>query len=204
MNREKYILEKYQIDTTQKAPYFIHCNRWKQFPYLLSELEVKVGVEIGVEKGKFADSLLRKIPDLKLYGVDCWETSKEYRKTFIDRTVQYEKEAREVLAKHGDRSVLIKKYSLDAVKDFEDESLDFIFIDGNHDFQNVTNDIVEWSKKVKKGGIISGHDYVMANPGYERIDVKNVVDAYTDAYGIGTWFVLEQTANYPSWLWIKQ
>ena len=54
---------------------------------------------------------------------------------------------------------LIKSHSLEAVKKYEDESIDFCFIDGSHEYQDVKADILAYLPKVKKGGILSGHDY---------------------------------------------
>jgi hypothetical protein len=73
-------------------------------------------------------------------------------------------------------------------------------------------DIWEWSKKVKKGGFISGHDYGInqkeANDPY-TLHVKHAVDAYTIACGIKDWYVLgakdavEGQVRDPwrSWIW---
>ena len=116
---------------------------------------------------------------------------------------------------------IIRKFSMDAVKDFADNSLDFVFIDGNHSFQYVVNDIAEWSKKVKVGGIISGHDYWRSsntkrlyaenlNP-LERIKLCQVPDAiigWTNANQIKPWFIMTARIRgkkeVPSWLWVKQ
>lgn len=54
---------------------------------------------------------------------------------------------------------LIKSHSLEAVKKYEDESIDFCFIDGSHEYEDVKADILAYLPKVKKGGILSGHDY---------------------------------------------
>ena len=54
---------------------------------------------------------------------------------------------------------LIKGHSQDAVKNYEDESIDFCFIDGSHEYEDVKADILAYLPKVKKGGILSGHDY---------------------------------------------
>jgi len=54
---------------------------------------------------------------------------------------------------------LIRGYSLDLVDDYEDESIDFCFIDGSHEYEDVKKDIEAWLPKIKKGGILSGHDY---------------------------------------------
>jgi hypothetical protein len=54
---------------------------------------------------------------------------------------------------------LIKAHSQDVVSKYEDESLDFCFIDGSHEYEDVKKDIQAYLKKVKKGGILAGHDY---------------------------------------------
>ena len=86
---------------------------------------------------------------------------------------------------------------------FSDGTLDFVYIDGNHNFKNVANDIVEWSKKVRVGGIVSGHDFKRQKAGSSYIcHVKDVVHAYAYAHGIKPWFVLRGDKA-PSWLWVK-
>jgi predicted O-methyltransferase YrrM len=42
---------------------------------------------------------------------------------------------------------------------YQDDSLDFVFIDAGHDYDSVTKDITNWYPKIKNGGIIAGHDY---------------------------------------------
>ena len=66
----------------------------------------------------------------------------------------------------------LRMESLDAASEFEDGSLDFVFIDASHDYENVIADIVAWYPKVKEGGVISGHDY----PTWEG--VKKAVNEY--------------------------
>lgn len=204
MNRLEFLLNKFNVDTAKEAPYFIKLSRWKELPYLMAEMGLKKGAEIGTEGGKYADSLLRKIPDLFLYCVDCWEGYEGYRENMQNKQASYYLQAIERLKPHGDRYEMIKAYSMDAVKDFEDESLDFIYIDGNHNFKNVTDDIAEWSKKVKKGGLIMGHDFTHNNVGYERTDVDFVVRAWTQAHDIKIWFVTEEGDRCPTWLWVKE
>ena len=102
---------------------------------------------------------------------------------------------------------------MDAVKDFADESLDFVYIDANHEFKYVTEDIFEWSKKVRKGGAIAGHDYFYAKQRkFDNIHVRYVVDAYTATFRIHPWYVLgrkekvegEVRDQFRSFMWIKQ
>jgi hypothetical protein len=198
LDREKFLLEHFKC--TGESPHFVKLSRWKQLPYLMDEMGCKVGVEIGTEKGQFADTLLRKIPGLDLTCIDCWEPYEGYREKMGDRITRYEQNARERL---GDRCKIVKAYSLDAAKDVPDESLDFVYIDGNHNFVNCAMDIDAWARKVKKGGLVMGHDYTHNDVGYERTDVDYVVDAWTKAHNIKTWFVTEEGDRCPTWFWVK-
>lgn len=123
-----------------------------------NELGFKTGAEIGVWDGIYSEILCKNIPGLKLYSIDCWEPYKGYRDHTLNHKAEnaYEK-AKERLLPFG--ATLIKKYSMDAVKDFADGSLDFVFIDGNHEYSFVRDDINAWTPKVRIGGIVSGHDY---------------------------------------------
>lgn len=67
--------------------------------------------------------------------------------------------------KGHDKLTFIQKSSEIAAKDFQDQSLDLVFIDGNHSYESVKLDISSWFPKVKFGGIIAGHDYT--ENGYE-------------------------------------
>ena len=86
-----------------------------------------------------------------------------------------------------DNVVKIRKLSMDAVTDFEDESLDAVYIDGNHKFDSVENDIKFWYPKVKKGGIMSGHDY------YENVKcaVDHVIGEPFRTFGDGSWLIIK-------------
>lgn len=53
----------------------------------------------------------------------------------------------------------LRMTSVEAAKLFEDKSLDFVFIDASHQYEDVKNDILAWKPKMKNGGILAGHDY---------------------------------------------
>ena len=59
----------------------------------------------------------------------------------------------------------IRLPSTEASNLYADNSLDFVFIDANHSYEFVKDDIKHWYPKVKKGGILAGHDYIPAWPG---------------------------------------
>ena len=104
---------------------------------------------------------------------------------------------------------IIRKTSMEATKEFKDKSIDFVYIDGNHTFKYVAEDICEWSKKVKSGGIIAGHDYIYANP--KSFHVRYVVDAYVESHAIKNYWVIGKKEKLPgekrdqwrSWFWIN-
>ena len=61
-----------------------------------------------------------------------------------------------------------KEYSVDAAKLFDDRSLDLVFIDANHTYEHVKEDIEAWYPKIRDGGILSGHDFSGDFPGVEK------------------------------------
>ncbi len=154
------------------------------------------GAEIGVCTGYFSEILLQNIPNLFLYAVDYWKVYKEYR---IVRSIQYEL-AKEKLSKYNCQ--IIKAKSMDAVKDFENESLDFVYIDANHGYDFVKEDVREWTKKVRVGGMVAGHDYHI--PG-----VKAALDEYVqeNGYTLGRTGWCRSCAykdnRQPSWYFVK-
>lgn len=218
MNTLEYIKNKFNVVSEEKLPIQLRISRFKQLPELFNELGFKIGVEIGVSKGRYSRALCEKIPDLKLYCIDPWKSYDEYveihdeaGQKILDEFLEITKER---LAPYNFE--IVRKTSMEAVKDFEDNSLDFCFIDGNHTFEYVVNDIAEWSKKVKVGGIISGHDYwnsfekkgwLTYEPTKEQemklCQVGDAVDAWVKTNHISPWF-LTMKDKCPSWFWVKK
>lgn len=212
-----YIINKFNIGLSPnpnvKMPYQIPNYGRNQLAELFAELGFTKGAEIGTEQGVYSEVLLSANPNLMLYSIDAWHAYKGYRdhtrQEKLDRFYQITKDR---LAKFGDRSMMLKMFSMDAVKQCKDESLDFVYIDANHDFINATQDIYYWSKKVRKGGIISGHDYIKRKDEAAHVHVKQVLQGYTDAYNIRPWFVIGSDAvvegeirdSSRSWMFVKE
>jgi hypothetical protein len=211
MDTLNYIADKFKVDLKSESPIYM-CGTRLDLPTLFKELGYKVGAEIGVFEGYFSEILCQSNPELKLYSIDAWQfypTHRNFRK-------QRHYDAAYEIAKNKlsayPNSKIIKKWSMDAAPDFPDESLDFVFIDGNHEFRYVADDIAEWSKKVKRGGIISGHDFGRSHD-RQFGNVKDVVEAWTQAKGINPWFVFEtekymnnrESPDYRenAWMWVK-
>lgn len=162
---------------------------------MFAQLGFNIGAEIGVERGLYSDVLLQKNKRLVLSSVDAWTAYSEYRdhvtQEKLDGIMQ---EAAVLLSKYGDRSLMIKGFSTDIVKQFADNSLDFVYIDGNHEFRHVVEDIAMWSKKVRAGGIVAGHDYIKRKTTHQKAEylmhVIPAVHGYMDAYQIKPLFIL--------------
>jgi hypothetical protein len=201
MNTLRYIIDKYHIDLAAGTRFDLPGGGRGLLASLWHELGFKVGAEIGIESGRYSVTICATNPGVKLYCVDPWEVYPGYRdhvgqdhlevlyNDTIARTKPYNCE-------------IIRGFSMDAVKNFEDESLDFVYIDANHDYKHVTEDITEWSKKVRKGGIVSGHDYKISKVGAMNNTIE-AVNNYTGAQNIKPWFVWGGDTA-PSWMWVKE
>lgn len=170
-----------------------HFGKRELFPGLFARLGFNTGAEVGVRTGKFAKLLLDANPNLTLYCIDPWMAYQRYSQ--IKQDAIYQK-AVETLSKY--KTVIIRKTSMDALSDVADRSLDFIHIDGNHEFDYICPDIIFWAKKVKDGGIITVHDY---HAGY-WYGVMQAVNAYTHCHNINPWYVLKH--DQPTAFWVNE
>ena len=205
-----YIGKKFGIDVTQKGPIAILETNRLIMVQTLHELGFKRGVELGVAQGHHSLVLCQNMPGAELYGVDIWDLYEGYNE-YTDRIHKYYLEAQERMRPYPNYT-FVKKFSMDAVKDFEDNSLDFVYIDGAHDYKNVAMDICEWSKKVRHGGIVYGHDYKRRHQRW-IVDVKDVVDSWSYAKRIRPLFILGTPGQRPdgmykeggcSWMVVRQ
>lgn len=210
MDAIEYLTNKFKLNTNIKPPIPIRGINRTIMARTLGELGLKVGAEIGVAQGDHAKTLCEENPGVKLYCIDVWNLYPGYNE-YTDRIKRYYQEAQAKLAQYD--TVFIKKFSMDALADIPDGSLDFVYIDGAHDFKNVAMDICEWTKKVKIGGVVFGHDYKRSRDTHGKypVDVKDVVQAYTYSHSIDPWFVLTNDIrdpkfgrDNPGWLFVRQ
>jgi predicted O-methyltransferase YrrM len=117
-------------------------------------------VEIGSWKGKSAAYMAVEIANsqknINFYCVDTWEGSTEHQNTDLKNLYNLFLTNMTPVKKYYNA---IKLKSIDASFLFEDQSVDFVFIDGSHEYNNVKNDIKKWLPKIRKNGILAGHDY---------------------------------------------
>lgn len=132
-----------------------------------SDPAFKIFVEVGVWKGHSLCHLVKKLQEratpFTVFAVDLWDKlpkenelwhSHQEQMPILYSIYNY------VLSKTGTRKDVFdyRMNSLDAARDFRDGSVDFCFLDASHDKEAVLQDLDAWYPKVRKGGIIAGHD----------------------------------------------
>jgi hypothetical protein len=139
-----------------------HYFRFRPFFEEVSKIPENVGVEIGVYEGFNSLGICRFCSPKKVYLVDPYKVYEEviegnltaYTQDFWNEIYRWTQERLE-----GQPVEFIRKPSLEAVGEVPDE-LDYVYIDGDHKTQAVIDDIEAWYPKVKKGGLIGGHDAI--------------------------------------------
>lgn len=119
------------------------------------------GAEIGTFKGEFSKEIM-KVYEGTLYMIDVWRPlGDEYldSSNHALHSTAYS-EAMENIKGHEDKAIMVRASSEVAAEMFADKSLDFVYIDANHAYDFVKQDIALWYPKVKKGGYVMGHDYL--------------------------------------------
>ena len=213
MSTLDYIINKYKININRQHLVDVEgMNGSADLSKLFAELNFNKGVEVGVDRGLFSEILCKDNPNLHLYCIDPWISStfpigNPYRakQEYFDECYQ---EAKIRLAVYN--TTIIKKISMEALVDFKDNSLDFVYIDANHDFVNIIQDVHYWYKKVKMGGIISGHDFCYFS--YSKFNhVKRAIIAYARSYRMIPFFAVLHVPRgqglrrdqYRSWFYVK-
>jgi hypothetical protein len=125
--------------------------------YMISQGKPSVGVEVGIFEGVFSIGMLSSDINLKWYGVDPYthEWCPKRKQPVWDKIYE---EIMEKFMPFNNRFKLIRKPSHEGAEDIPN-GVDFVFIDGDHHYASVWKDIVLYEKKIRSGGILSGHDY---------------------------------------------
>lgn len=137
------------------------ASRWlpgEDIPEIIKGIENPVGVEVGVAEGTTTEYLLQTLPSLKLSGVDSYPVYIDWNDTQPDGDTNKAEMLKKVQP-YLDRYEHLYEDSDNAVSEFDDESLDFVFIDGLHTYNQVLKDCQNYYPKIKKGGFIIGHDF---------------------------------------------
>ena len=145
---------------------------YSKFYDFISEKQFKVLVELGSWKGHSISYLAEKNKNSEIYAVDLWEISlategdwidvnrprdKRYFEDYVDIKKIYD----EYLEHNNTRHLIndIQEEASRASRFFYDEEVDFVFIDLWAKYDETIKTLKRWYPKIKKGGILSGHDY---------------------------------------------
>jgi len=171
------------------------------FYKIINHRDIKYALEIGVEFGYNARDILSNFSSIeKLYLVDPFNGSLNKKQFW--KSGRIIAECKKNIGEFSSKVKYIKKKSWEASKDFDNNSLDFIHIDGAHHINGVITDLVEWWPKMKEGAIFSGHDY------YSKSKKRNVLPAvnwlFKDRQIFCTNESRRELVNSPTWWVIKE
>lgn len=168
-----------------------------------------VCAEVGVWKGGFSAQILQIVKPTKLYLIDPWQFKNEgdYKhslyggsaakkqsdmdKIYLNVNKKFKKQI------EAGQVIILRGTSDQIIKNLDPDSLDWIYIDGDHTYEAVKNDILLSTEKVKKNGFITGDDYTAG--GWWKGGVKNAVDelvrsaSFKKVEIIGNQFILENS-----------
>lgn len=157
---------------------------------LFAELGFKRGAEIGVAEGNYSEVLLKANPECELLLVDPWHhySDNPQGKSKEKHEFAYTEMTRKVM---GYQHVKVRmQYSMDAVRDVDDSSLDFVYIDGHHSYPYVMCDIIEWTKRVRSGGIVALDDIYKLDEARWGAGPMEAIYDYTRAMRINPWWLI--------------
>lgn len=174
----------------------LETNNWfnyQSFYNMISSNEdFNTFVELGVWKGHSISYLannLRNKPNVKIYAVDIFE---DWNKNInvLDEVKHINEIYNTNLKNKNVRDMIIdiKSISWEAASQFEDETVDFVFIDADHSYESVLKDIQNWLPKIRKGGIISGHDFRYDQNGMGVVKAVNEVFNEFNLHDGGVWY----------------
>lgn len=146
-----------------------------------------IGVEIGVLRGDYSKMILEEWKHGTLYLVDTWRHISEY----IDmngRDDQYHYDCMIETAKninnYQNRAHMIRMGSAESAKLFPNEYFDFIYIDADHSYEAVKQDLEVWWPKIKKGGIFSGDDFIPEDGDIWLVNNSDGSSQYAGKFGV--------------------
>lgn len=143
----------------------------------LNSTMVEIGSYAAVSSHLFAENVKH------LYCVDLWKAYSEVEEPYI---IEGERLFNNFL-KHYNNVTKLKMSSIDASKEFKDGSVDFVYIDANHKYESVLEDIATWLPKVREFGCIGGHDF--HHGGVQLAVRESFVNKFIKTYEDTSWFI---------------
>jgi hypothetical protein len=143
------------------VPTFTHRNHLGD---ILQQEQMTLGVELGVQEGYFSNELLTRWSSCKEYHlVDVWAPQENYKDVANVGHAEQDRRYQTTLSNTNqwkDKIHVCRNYTTECVRHVPDGYYDFVYVDARHDFKGVYEDLVNWWPKLRKGGILAGHDYV--------------------------------------------
>lgn len=188
-----YLIRKFSISPQRlRGPMPIELRDFHRndLAQLFAELGFKRGAEIGVAEGNYSEVLLKANPECELLLVDPWHhysdnpqgKSKEKHEFAYSETLRKTKDYPNVS--------VFPQLSMDAVRTVDDNSLDFCYVDAHHSYPYVMADIIEWTKKVRSGGIVALDDVYRLDEARWGAGPMEAIYDYTRAMRINPWWLI--------------
>jgi Methyltransferase domain len=162
-----------------------------------------MAAEVGVERGRNAAEMAQELNLNKLFLIDDYLPYTDYLGGYCPPEIQAEvyRTMFGNLTPHLDKIVLVTRSSVFASTLFPDEFFDFVYVDGNHDYDPVKQDVGVWWPKVKKGGLLAGHDFDTRN--ITRQDVAEAVKDFAKENNLELKIFPFEQLQYSDWGIIK-
>ena len=160
-------------------------NRFCLLTYLPKQAVI---AEVGVAQGDFATQILDTCQPEKLFLIDTWSTprySKEMKEEVIQRFSNQIQHG-QVMIREGD--------SILSAQGFPDRYFDWIYLDTDHSYQTTKKELEAYRYKMKKGGIIAGHDFIQGN--WLKGRRYGVIEAVTEFCVEHNWEMVYLTMDY--------
>jgi hypothetical protein len=140
-----------------------NCSgRFQLWERILSNLQPQTALEVGVWEGDFAAYILKKCPSIGTYWMlDAWRRLPEWNKpTNVDddKFAQVYARAMEQTRFAESRVKVLRGTTVEMIDEIPDDSLDFVYIDGDHTLRGIAIDLINVWRKVKPGGYFGGDD----------------------------------------------
>ncbi len=170
-----------------------YSNHRDFMPVVVEQLCIRTMVEVGVLHGALSTAILANCSQIEnYYLVDAWQPFTSQSSDTQEIWDKRYSDVRSKMKQYADKARIIKLTSIEAVALFEPESVDLVYIDANHSFEHVDEDIKAWWPKIRPTGYLAGHDMSERWPGVLKAVEANVGDQY---------FCGQPTDNW-NWVWI--
>jgi predicted O-methyltransferase YrrM len=196
----KWVKDKNRLQSSKIPKVQINEDNIKHTKLLLNREKLlenlpkqAIVAELGVDRGDFSEIILNKSKPKKLHLIDIWssEIYNDEKKKFVEQKFNSQIQSEVIEINRG--------YSSDVGKNFKDKYFDWIYIDTDHTYHTTKKELEIWSPKVKEGGIIAGHDFIVGYwDGLVRYGVMEAVYEFCSKYNWEIVYLTMELDTHPS------